>query len=338
MRDDWKPPKRFRSIISSMYGAEGRAWLKELPGLVADFTARHGLVAGEPYRDLSYNFVVPADAPDADGTGGGRVLKIAPPGAGADLAREASILRAWDGDGAARLYDHDPELAVMVVERADPGGSAAALGDGSAADDREATAALARSMRALWRPVPDGLDVPLVSDYAEDYAWYADTFGTGGGGTAGTGGLIDAKLFDTAYGIFRELSADPHTPMLLHGDLHHDNLLRARRNGEPGWLAIDPKGLSGDPGFETSVMLWNPVDLPNRMTGCSLGAMLDQRLGVLAEELDGAVPGAALDRDTLRRWAIARGVLATVWDIQDDVAEADRPAALTVAAMLAHEA
>ena len=41
----------------------------------------------------------------------------------------------------------------------------------------------------------------------------------------------------------------------MHGDLHHDNIVSAQR--EP-WLVIDPKGLVGDPGYETGPFINNP--------------------------------------------------------------------------------
>lgn len=41
----------------------------------------------------------------------------------------------------------------------------------------------------------------------------------------------------------------------LHGDLHHTNILR----GPDGWLAIDPKGLAGDPAAEAAAYIGNPA-------------------------------------------------------------------------------
>ena len=43
--------------------------------------------------------------------------------------------------------------------------------------------------------------------------------------------------------------------MLLHGDLHHDNILTATR--EP-YLAIDPKGLVGNRAYDVTAAMLNP--------------------------------------------------------------------------------
>lgn len=60
------------------------------------------------------------------------------------------------------------------------------------------------------------------------------------------------------------------TSVFLHGDLHHFNILR---HGDR-WLAIDPKGLCGDPAFEAAAYVRNPIpsigeaiDLPRLLTG-----------------------------------------------------------------------
>ena len=42
---------------------------------------------------------------------------------------------------------------------------------------------------------------------------------------------------------------------LVHGDLHHHNVLRSKR----GWLAIDPKPMLGEPEYDVASFLWNPL-------------------------------------------------------------------------------
>lgn len=63
------------------------------------------------------------------------------------------------------------------------------------------------------------------------------------------------SLYVEAAGIAERLLSDPHDIRVLHGDLHHDNILL----GERGWLAIDPKGLLGDPGFDAANLFYNPL-------------------------------------------------------------------------------
>ncbi|RJT15552.1 3'-kinase, partial [Mesorhizobium waimense] len=64
------------------------------------------------------------------------------------------------------------------------------------------------------------------------------------------------SLYVEAAVIADRLLANPHDIRPLHGDLHHENIL----HGPRGWLAIDPKGVLGDPGFDAANMFYNPLD------------------------------------------------------------------------------
>ena len=74
---------------------------------------------------------------------------------------------------------------------------------------------------------------------------------------AGHGGLLSLSA-ETA----RVLLDDPHEIGVLHGDIHHGNILDF---GERGWLAIDPKRLVGERGFDYANIFCNPdLDDPSR--------------------------------------------------------------------------
>jgi streptomycin 6-kinase len=58
---------------------------------------------------------------------------------------------------------------------------------------------------------------------------------------------LPRELVATAVSLFNELLPSQSEPVLLHGDLHHWNILRATR---VPWLALDPKGVVGEPAYE----------------------------------------------------------------------------------------
>ncbi len=93
--------------------------------------------------------------------------------------------------------------------------------------------------------------------------------------------------------------------MLLHGDFHHYNILAAER--QP-WLAIDPKGVVGDPAYETGAFLYNR--LPDELQPDELRAILARRVEQLAVEL-------TLDRDRILGWGLAQAVLSAWWSYED---------------------
>lgn len=84
---------------------------------------------------------------------------------------------------------------------------------------------------------------------------------------------------------------------LLHWDLHDENVLASAR---APWLAIDPKPLAGDPGFE----LWPALD--NRFDADEITWRFDAMTDVLG-----------LDRARARAWTLGRLLQNSLWDIED---------------------
>jgi streptomycin 6-kinase len=93
---------------------------------------------------------------------------------------------------------------------------------------------------------------------------------------------------------------------LLHGDLHHWNILSTDREL---WLAIDPKGVLGEPAYEVGAWLRNPF--PQILT-------FDQPRKVIARRLDQFADQLTLARDRMLGWGIAQAVLASWWSFEDE--------------------
>ena len=113
-------------------------------------------------------------------------------------------------------------------------------------------------------------------------------------------------LVADAEGLFGELIGSMAEPVLLHGDLHHDNILAAQR--EP-WLAIDPKGLVGEPAYEVGALLRNP-HLRRLVAAPNVEQTMARRVAQLSEEL-------SLDRERIRGWGLAQAVLSAWSSIED---------------------
>ncbi len=103
-------------------------------------------------------------------------------------------------------------------------------------------------MRILWRRVPATHSFITLERRLRAFARVRELYG---GGT----GPLPEELLSRAERIAVELLASAPHERVLHGDLHHDNIVSAQR---APWLAIDPKGVVGDPGFETGALMNNP--------------------------------------------------------------------------------
>lgn len=197
-----------------------------------------------------------------------------------------AVLAWWHGEGAVRVLLADD--GVQLLERADGPRDLAALAAGGPDGDDEATRILCRAGLRLHTagtpPRPPGL-LPLRR-------WFRD--------------LVDREHGDDVLSDARraalDLLAHPAGDMVLHGDLHHGNVLDG---GERGWLAIDPKPLHGDPGFDVANVLCNPD------AGVALApGRLDRTVGVIAAE-------TGMSEHRILTWALAWGGLSAVWSEAD---------------------
>ena len=280
-------PMGFSSSMVDLYGDAGVEWLDDLPTLIADLARRWSLTVLLPYDQLSYNYVAPAVR--ADGTE--VVLKVGMPNRG--LVTEIEALRIYDGRGIARLLDADPEHGALLLERLKPGTMLSSL-----VDDEQATKIAAKVMQRLWQPVPPEHPFPTVADWAAGLKQLRDHFDGGYGPFSPT-------LVEAAEALFVELIGSMDEPVVLHGDLHHFNILAAER--EP-WLALDPKGVVGEPAYEVGALLRNPM--PEVFTWPGLEQVLARRVDQLAEIL-------GFDRERLIGWGIAQAVLSAWWGFED---------------------
>ena len=92
--------------------------------------------------------------------------------------------------------------------------------------------------------------------------------------------------------------------MLLHGDLHHYNVLF---DNERGWVAIDPKGVVGELEYEIGAILRNPVELPELFAD---PAVVERRLKTLTGLL-------SLNYTRALIWSFAQAILSAIWGVED---------------------
>ncbi|MEP3300240.1 MAG: aminoglycoside phosphotransferase family protein [Pseudoruegeria sp.] len=98
--------------------------------------------------------------------------------------------------------------------------------------------------------------------------------------------------------LCREMLKSCTTPRLLHGDLHHDNI---RYDGH-NWVAIDPKGVWGDPAYETA----NAFRNPKGFEGLNQSDRIEHMVACFSEALQ-------IPAERIRAWAAIKCILSSVW-------------------------
>jgi streptomycin 6-kinase len=114
-------------------------------------------------------------------------------------------------------------------------------------------------------------------------------------------GPFPEAMVDAALRMLGDLLRSSPPPVLLHGDLHHHNILSAQR--EP-WLVIDPKGLAGDPAYDVGAWLKNPM--PWLLEQADPKAIQERRIRQFSSEL-------GIDAQRLRSWGFVNAVLSGLW-------------------------
>jgi streptomycin 6-kinase len=285
-------------ITLSLRGeAPGRQWLEQLPRILTDAASRWSLDVQAPFTNLSFNYAAPAVR--LDGTPVVVKAGFIPPDK--ELISEVAALTHWNGRGAVRLLECDLDQGVLLLEHLVPGRPL-----GEVEDDEEALSIAAGVLQQLWRcgpPPPPPVSVsspfPLTSDWGKGFARLRSHFG-------GTG-PFPASLVERAERLWSELEDSQAEPaVVLHGDLNFGNVLSAER--EP-WLAIDPKGIIGEPLYDTGIFLRDPID--RILAAAHPGRFLARRIDQLAERF-------SFERTRIRDWGLAQAVLSAWWSIEDE--------------------
>jgi streptomycin 6-kinase len=197
--------------------------------------------------------------------------------------RGAAMMAWWAGDGAAPVLAHEGP-AILLARAQTPDALPRMAFDG---DDDRATAILCDVAAKLHRPraqPPPAEAVPLAP--------WLDALQAAAG---------EGELHARAAGLAAELLSAPEDIAVLHGDITHANVLDF---GDGGWLAIDPKGLVGERGYDFANLFRSPT----------VQMATPQRF---RRQLDLVAQLAGLDRMRLLKWTIVHGVIAVVWAIRD---------------------
>ncbi len=274
----------FQEKITNGFGKAGEEWLESLADKVLTYLQKWELTSEGPVDNLTYNFVIKV----TDQKGTPLILKLGVPNF--DTRNEILTLQLYSGDGCARLLKSDPEHGVMLLERLVPGTMLSAV-----EDEKLVVETFCKVWKAIRRPVSNGGTTPSLANWFEGLTRYRKTYPE-------NDGPISHEHVQLAEEFFHYVAETSAGPELLHGDLHHENILYSE---QAGWMAIDPKGVAGDPYFDIVSFLVNQLD-----TKPDSKSILKLRVDMISEQL-------GLDRQRLLKASVALGTLYACWGIED---------------------
>jgi streptomycin 6-kinase len=290
--------------VHRIFGDDGRVWLPRLPDILAQCRAKWGLSVGTPSATMSLNYleftVTAAGEPVA--------LKVGVPHG--ELYTEMEALTLYKGRRAVRLLDADRELGALLLQRLQPGTLLWQLGDNA-----QETRIAASIMGELHVPTPVTHRMPAFS------RWVRRAFRL-------TRAEWDPQermprdLLNKAERVFAEIERTAARTVVLHGDLHHENILY---DDDLGWTAIDPKGVVGAPILEVGRFLQN--QLPARLSPERREALVRERVEILSAELGYSAEAVAAS-------GLVDCVLSHCWSFEDEALGDDWSLGIELARLL----
>jgi streptomycin 6-kinase len=268
----------FQDNIISIYSEKGKEWLDNLPKLARQISSRLQLRDLKEVTNLSYNYVLSGFQSNNP-----IILKL-----GLDseaLKQEAFALKCFEECGAAKVLAADQ--GMLLLERAVPGVSLKNYFLNKEPESIEITCKVMKKLTSA--SIPEAHNFPHIKDWLSNLNkdWQ-----------------IPSNYLKKARKLRVQLLQNSGRDVLLHGDLHHDNILR---NGDD-YVVIDPKGVVGEPAYEVAAFIRNPI--PDLLSVQNAADIIQNRIAIFSDSLN--IPKARI-----AGWCFVQAVLAWVWAIED---------------------
>lgn len=275
-------PDDFKRTIIGVHGIAGEKWLSHFDNLI-NYCISKWRFKLMPAKKLSYNFVAPVLFED----GSKAILKLGVPGTG--VFSEIAALSVFNGSGFCKLLDAEPGKGIMLLEYIEPGEPLNMIRD--EITSTKIVASLIKDIRTV-NPTTNH-SFQTADDWYNDLVDLHQRFGD----------IIPEPLYTNAIGAYQSIKDSRQEQRLLHGDLHHENILSA---GNDTWKAIDPKGIISEKACELIPYLMNDLE------GKDIGTAISGRGNIFSEELN-------IPIKRINQWGEFRSVLSVYWKTEDNM-------------------
>jgi len=268
--------------MQNIYGKKGRKWISDLPTVVDKLRDLWKLTNIQPVDNMSFHFV----AKTMTESNLPVVLKI-----GFDktvVEGEMRALKFFNGHAAIELIDHHTDYNALLLQQAVPGNSLKSL---YPLEYDYVMDAYIKTMKKLHNQrLSEHHSFPYIREWlsAIDQA---------------NSDKLPMALLNKAIQLKNNLLTTSKNELLLHGDLHHDNILN---NGNE-WIIIDPKGVVGEAEFEIAAFDFiHSTELKNS----DLRNLFNTRIQLISEKSN-------LDFQRIKDWVFVRLILSASWSMED---------------------
>lgn len=277
--------KELEQNMIRIYAEKGKQWFADLPMILNELTRVWNLSHVVPVENMSFNYVTKAiQYPNKP-----VILKIiCDKNAFID---EMHALQYFDGSGSIQIIAVNECHHALLLQRAVPGVTLTSI---YSSQIEYVMDSYVNTMQKLHQKhFTSQYNFKHISDWliAIDHL---------------TDHRCPAPLLEKAINLKNKLLASSTNEVLLHGDLHHDNIIQ---QGDQ-WLAIDPKGIVGEPEFEIAAFDFMYVrELANNP---AIKKIIENRAVRLAQKSN-------LNSQRIYDWILVRLVLMAAFQIEDNM-------------------
>lgn len=280
-------PENYSKMIIAIHKDRGREWLTNLPSLINYCEKKWKFSVQEPF-DLSYNYVAPVVCTD----GKSFVIKLSVPNH--EFHDELTAVTLYkDNNGMVHLIDFDRKKGIMLLEHVEPGEPLSTV-----ENDIKATYFAVDVMKKLWKEKENNASLTLKTTVQNESSLKRIIQEN----PEGIGPFSIDLLLNT-LSIFSGLNSSIDKYYVLHGDLHHYNILSCAGRG---WVAIDPKGLVGEREYDIIQFLLNRLPSEGKLE------VVKNRIDIFVNEL-------GLNKERLLLWGYVHSILSVCWSVEEGV-------------------
>jgi streptomycin 6-kinase len=270
--------------IENIFGEKGKLWIFSLPYIINELATHWKLNNITPMDNMTFNYVAKATT----NTNVPVVLKV-----GCDaksISSEIQALKHFAGGGSIQLIGHNDKYDALLLQQAVPGTTLKSLYPSQIEYVMDCYIDTVRKLH--------NKSLSNVGNYCHISDWLRAIDNL-------TDKNCPSYLVKKAVALKNVLLATMTANMFLHGDLHHDNIIKDRNN----WLAIDPKGIVGEPEFEMAA--FDFMDIDEMVNMSEVKNIFEARVYLLAEK-------AKLNLQRIKDWVFVRLILMAAWHIEDN--------------------